>query len=98
MGLARERSMHTFGRLLELREASIALKRASAYFRADDDKFTEPRKVEFFAEMDRHLAMLPEDAWQQIKPDMLDRIALRDPKRNWQPLFDTFNEVRAYNY
>lgn len=90
--------MHTFHRLLELREGSIALNSASAYFRADDDKLTDPYTVEFFAEVDRNLAMLPEDAWQQIKSDLLSRIALRDPKRSWQQFFDTFNEVRAYNY
>jgi hypothetical protein len=90
--------MHTFDRILELREASIALNSASAYFRADDDKFTDPMKVKYFAEIDRNLAMLPEDAWKQIKVDLINRIAVRDPTRDWQPLFDTFNEVRAYNY
>ena len=77
--------MHTFGRLLELRWASIALNSASAYFRADDDKLTNPLKVDFFADIDRNLATLPDDAWQQIKADLLSRIALRDSKRNWQP-------------
>jgi hypothetical protein len=91
-------STHIFGRLLELREASIALNSPSAYFRADDDKFTNPMKVGYFTEVDRDLAMLPEDAWKQIKVDLINRIAVRDPTRDWQPLFDTFNEVRAYNY
>lgn len=95
---AQERLMHTFGRILELRDASIALNSASAYFRAADDKLTNPLKMGFFVEVDRNLAMLPEDAWKQIKVDLLDRIAVRDPKRDWQPLFDTFNEIRAYNY
>src|ERR1700732_1165341 len=90
--------MHTFDRILELREASIALNSASAYFRADDDKFTDPVKVKYFAEIDRNLAMLPEDAWKQIKIDLVNRIAVRHPTRGWQPLFDIFNEVRAYNY
>jgi hypothetical protein len=90
--------MHTFDRILELREASIALNSASAYFRAADDKFTDPMKVKYFAEIDRHLARLPEDAWNQIKIDLVNLIAVRDPKRGWQPLFDIFNEVRAYNY
>jgi hypothetical protein len=90
--------MHTFDRILELREASIALNSPSAYFRADDDKFTNPMKVERFAEIDRELAMLPDVAWKQIKTDLVNRIAVRGPTRDWQPLFDTFNEVRAYNY
>jgi hypothetical protein len=90
--------MHTFGRLLELREACIALNSASAYFRVDDDKFTDPMKVNHFAELDRNLAMLPKDAWKQIKVHLINRVAVRDPTRDWQPLFDTFNEVRAYNY
>jgi len=50
-------STHIFGRLLALREASVALNSASAYFRADDDKFTNPTKVGYFAEVDRNLAM-----------------------------------------
>jgi hypothetical protein len=90
--------MQTFDRILELREASIALNSASAYFRADDDKFTNPMKLKRFAEIDRNLAMLPENAWKQIKVGLIKRIAERDPARGWQPLFDTFNEVRAYNY
>jgi hypothetical protein len=88
------RSMQTFDRILELREASIALNSPSAYFRADDDKFT--LRVECFAERDRNLARLPEDAWKQIKIELMNLISVRDPKRGWQSLFDTFNEVRAY--
>jgi hypothetical protein len=85
-------------RVSELRDYSIGLQSAKAYFRAGDDKLTNPHKRKFFVSLERELQELDAEAWQFLKGEVLPRLKARDPTRGWQQLFDTLNEAKGYNY
>jgi|SRR5665213_206666 len=90
---------HTdFQRLSELRDFSIGLHAAQAYFQSDDTKFSDPRKRRFFLDVERDLQGLNAEAWAFLKNEALPRLKAKHPIRGWQQLFETLNEAKGYNY
>jgi hypothetical protein len=67
-------------------------------FQADDDKFTNPTKRNAFFDIETELRGLDAQGWAYLKAEALPRLSAKDPIRYWQPLFDTLNEAKAYNY
>ena len=85
-------------RISQLRDCSIGLNLPTAYFRADDDKLSNPFKRQFFVALERELQGLDAEAWEFIKGEALPRLKAQHPTRKWQQLFDTLNEAKGYNY
>ena len=85
-------------RISQLRDYSINLNSLKAYFRADDDKLTNPNKREFFVALERELQELDAEAWEFLRGEALPRLKAQHPTRKWQQLFDTLNEAKGYNY
>jgi hypothetical protein len=85
-------------RLSELREHSIGLGLATAYFQPDDDKFSNLGKRQAFLDVEAELQGLDDEAWELLKAEALPRLSAKHPTRFWQPLFDTLNEAKGYNY
>jgi hypothetical protein len=87
-----------FERLIELRDFSIGLRSAQAYFQSDDTKFSDARKRRFFIDIERELQGLDAEAWAFLKNEALPRLRAKHPTRGWQQLFETLNESKGYNY
>lgn len=85
-------------RVSELRDYSINLNSPKAYFRADDDKLTNPHKRGFFVALERELQGLDVEAWEFLKGEALPRLRSPHSTRGWQQLFDTLNEAKGYNH
>jgi hypothetical protein len=85
-------------RISQLRDYSIKLNSPKAYFRADDDKLSNPHKRKFFVALERELQGLDAEAWEFLKGEALPRLKAQHSKRGWQQLFDTLNEAKGYNY
>jgi hypothetical protein len=82
----------------ELRNLSIGLDSPKAYFRANDDKLSDPKKRKFFLALERELQGLDAKAWEILKSEALPLTKARDQERGWQQLFDRLNEAKGYNY
>ncbi len=87
-----------FRRVAELRDISINLHSPEAYFRADDDKLSNPGKRKFFLALERDLQGLDAKAWEFMKIETWPLLKARDQKRGWQQLFDRLNEAKGYNH
>jgi hypothetical protein len=74
---------------------SINLNSPKAYFRADDDKLTNPNKRKIFVALECELQKLDEAAWEFLKGEALPCLKAVHPTRKWQQLFDTLNEIAA---
>jgi hypothetical protein len=85
-------------RISELRDYSIGLRSADAYFQADDTKFSDPRKRRFFLDIERDLQGLDIAAWTFVRDEALSRLQAKHPTRGWEQLFETLNEAKGYNY
>ena len=85
-------------RISQLRDYSISLNSPKAYFRAGDDKLTNPSKRQFFVALESELQGLDDEAWKLLKAEALPRLKSPHPTRGWQQLFDTLNEAKGYNY
>ena len=85
-------------RISELRDYSINLNSPKAYFRANDDKLTNPSKRQFFVALESELQGLDGEAWKSLKGEALPRLTCPHPTRGWQQLFDTLNEAKGYNH
>jgi hypothetical protein len=85
-------------RISQLREYSISLNSPKAYFRAADDKLSNPSKRLFFVALERELQGLDVTAWELLKGEALPRLKSAQPTRGWEQLFDTLNEAKGYNY
>jgi hypothetical protein len=85
-------------RISQLRDYSVKLNSPKAYFRADDDKLSDPHKRKFFVALERELQGLDAEAWEFLKGEALPRLNAQHSKRGWQQLFDTLNEAKGYNY
>lgn len=85
-------------RISQLREYSINLNSPEAYFRAGDDKLSNPSKRPFFVALERELQGLDAAAWELLKGEALPRLKSTHPTRGWEQLFDTLNEAKGYNY
>jgi hypothetical protein len=85
-------------RISQLREYSISLHSPKAYFRADDDKLSNPYKRKFFVAMECELQGLDAEAWAFLKSEALPRLSAPHPARRWHQLFDTLNEAKGYNH
>src|SRR5712664_1198752 len=85
-------------RMSELRDYSVTLGSANAYFQNDDTKFTDPRKRRFFLDIERDLHGLDIEAWAFLKDEALPRLQAKHPTRGWEQLFETLNEAKGYNY
>jgi len=85
-------------RVSQLRDYSINLNSPKAYFRADDDKLSNPYKRQSFVALERELQGLDAEAWEFLKGEALPRLKAQHPTRKWQQLFDTLNEAKGYNY
>jgi hypothetical protein len=86
-----------FQRLRELQAISVGLNSANAYFQPKDSKFTDPLKRKYFLRIEEDLRGLTFEAWGDLKEAAAQRL-IRTKDRDWQPLFDTLNEAKAYNY
>ena len=86
-----------FHRVSELRDLSIELHSPEAYFRADDDKLSDPKR-KFFLALECDLQGLDAEAWEFLKSEARPHLKARDQKRGWQQLFDRLNEAKGYNY
>jgi hypothetical protein len=87
-----------FRRVSELRNLSIGLHSLEAYFRAGDDKLSDPLKRKFFLALERDLQGLDSEAWQFLKGEARPLLKAPHQKRGWQQLFDRLNEAKGYNY
>jgi hypothetical protein len=85
-------------RISQLRDHSICLNSPKAYFRADDDKLTNPHKRPFFVALESELQGLDTEAWEFLKGEAKPRLKAKHPTRGWQQLFDTLNEAKGYNH
>ncbi len=85
-------------RISQLRDYSINLNSPNAYFRAGDDKLTNPSKRQFFVALESELQGLDDEAWKFLKCEALPRLKSPHPTRGWQQLFDTLNEAKGYNH
>jgi len=85
-------------RISQLRDYSINLNSAKAYFRANDDKLTNPSKRQFFVALESEFQGLDDEAWQFLKGEAMPRLKSPHPTRRWQQLFDTLNEAKGYNH
>ena len=85
-------------RIGELVAHSIRLGVPDAYFRASDDKLTNPWKRPFFERIEGDLQRLDDHAWAEIKNEALHRLAAHRDGRGWQGLFDILNQARGYAY
>ena len=85
-------------RISQLRDYSLKLNSPKTYFRADDDKLSNPRKRKFLVALGRELQGLDAEAWEFLKGEALPRLRAQHSTRGWQQLFDTLNEAKAYNY
>jgi hypothetical protein len=85
-------------RISQLRDYSINLNSPKAYFRANDDKLTNPYKRQFFVALESELQGLDDEAWEFLKSEALPRLKSPRPTRGWQELFDTLNEAKGYNH
>ena len=82
----------------QLRDYSVNLNSPRAYFRADDDKLSNPQKRKFFVALEQELQGLDAEAWEFLKCEALPRLKAQDSTRGWQQLFDTLNEAKGYNF
>jgi flagellin-like hook-associated protein FlgL len=85
-----------FERLSELRDFAIDLNSPKAYFRRDDDKFSNPQKRKFFLDIEHDLQALDFEAWEFLKNETLPRLKAKHPARGWHQLFETLNEAKGY--
>jgi hypothetical protein len=85
-------------RVSQLRDYSVNLNSPKAYFRADDDKLSNPHKRNFFVALEQDLQGLDAEAWEFLKGEALPRLKAQHSTRGWQQLFDTLNEAKGYNY
>jgi hypothetical protein len=85
-------------RISELRNYSINLNSPKAYFRADDDKLTNPSKRQFFVALECELQGLDDEAWEFLKGEAQPGLKSPHPTRGWHQLFDTLNEATGYNH
>jgi hypothetical protein len=85
-------------RLSEIRKIALELPSANAFFRAGDDKFTNPNKRGSFVEIERDLQGLDAQAWLHLKSEIGHRLNQKDCIRGWQQLIDILNEAKGYNY
>jgi hypothetical protein len=85
-------------RISQLRDYSVNLNSPKAYFRAGDDKLSNPHKRNFFVALERELQGLDAEAWEFLKGEALPRLKAQHSTRGWQQLFDTLNEAKGYNY
>jgi hypothetical protein len=84
-------------RISQLRDYSINLNSPKAYFRAADDKLSNPHKRKFFVALECELQGLDAEAWAFLKNEALPRLKATHSTRGWQQLFDTLNEAKGYN-
>lgn len=84
--------------LFELRDATdVSL--PTAYFHDFESRFAQGRTVlRHFQKLERHLAMLDDEAWRDLKPRAAAVAHIRNGGRGWQALFDVFNEATGYGY
>jgi hypothetical protein len=87
-----------FRRVSELRNLSIDLHSPEAYFRADDNKLSDPYRRKFFLALESDLQGLDAEAWEFLKSEAQPQLKAPDQKRGWQRLFDKLNEAKSYNY
>lgn len=86
-----------FVRIQELRDDSISLGSSDSYFKADDDKLTNPSKRPFFLAIEKDLSGLDETAWEALKNEALPRLSAKVHGRGWEQLFSILNQARSYN-
>ena len=91
-------SFHELQRISHLRDYSVNLHSPKAYFRADDDKLSNPYKRKFFLALECELQGLDVEGWEFLKNEALPRLEAPHPTRGWQQLFDTLNEAKGYNH
>ncbi|MGB8277193.1 MAG: hypothetical protein WCF20_04545 [Methylovirgula sp.] len=96
--VAREVRVELLERISELRDISLASGSDHAYFKANDDKLTNPIKRPSFVEWEAEFLGLDEKAWSDLKEKFEAALTGRDGLRGWQQLFDAANEAKGYNY
>jgi hypothetical protein len=86
-------------RIYELRDLIPNPAPPGAYFRNLDRSLSEnPIKLRQFRDIEAELAGLDRKAWAFLKSEVAPMLTVRDAKRGWQPLFDRFNQAKAFNY
>ncbi len=88
---------HNLQRISELRNYSISLRSATAYFQ-HDDKFSNPQKRKFFVDIECDLQKLDAGAWDVIRGEACKRLLAQDPARGWSSLFEALNEAKGYSH
>jgi hypothetical protein len=92
-------SRNELQRISELRDYSISLRSPEAYFQHDDDKLSSPITRGAFFDIESNLQRLDAEAWASLKSKALPLLeAKQHLARRWQPLFDTLNEAKGYDY
>jgi len=66
------------------------------YFDDFDMVLSHPHWRSIYETLERQLSQLDQTAWQEFKERTLPCVTSRDQKRDWQALFDAFDEVRGY--
>lgn len=56
------------------------------------------QKKRFFQDIEKDLRGLSQCAWSHLKEELLKTLEIRYEYRGWQPLFDKFNQAKAYNH
>ena len=84
-----------FHRVSELRDLAIELHSPEAYFRADDDKLSDPWPRKFLLALE---CDLDAEAWEFLKSEARPHLKAPDQRRGWQQLIDRLNEAKGYNY
>jgi hypothetical protein len=86
-------------RVFELHDLVRSPRSAAAYFQDFEKSLAEvPQKLRQFRDIEHELEGLDTAAWNHLKADVPELIAVRDPSRGWQALFDILNQAKAYNY
>jgi hypothetical protein len=86
-------------RIFELKDMQKDQFHPDGYFRDFEQSLKdEPGKHKAFLGLERQLAMLDTDAWEDLKQRAADLLLTRTDGRGWQALFDIFNEALGYGY
>ena len=86
-------------RVFELHDLIQNPRPPDAYFRDFEKSLAEvPQKLKQFRDIETELQGLDPAAWNDLKAEAAEVLAVRDGKRGWQGLFDILNHAKAYNY
>ena len=59
---------------------------------------SNPDKKKYMLRHESYLQRLDNESWTELQKELARRAFIRDEKRGWQALFDTWNEAIAYGY